>query len=68
MACMNAATSSANNSVNNARPFVGLARSARIYRDAGELLGVVRDLKGIAGVIGSKIGDEDKRLASACCS
>ena len=40
------------------------ARRATLSR-MSRTLGVVCDLKGIAGVIGSKIGDEDKRLASA---
>ena len=43
--------------------FVGLARSARVERDAGELLGVIGDLKGVAGMVGGKIGDEHERLA-----
>ena len=42
---------------------VGLTRSARVERDAGEVLGIVRDLKGVAGVVGGKIGNENERLA-----
>ena len=42
---------------------VGLARAARIKRNAGEVLRVIGDLEGVAGVVGSEVGDEDKRLA-----
>ena len=44
---------------------VGLARAARIERDAGEMLGVVGDLERVAGVVGGEIGDEDQRLAGS---
>ena len=47
---------------------VGLARPARIKRNAGEMLGVVGDLEGVAGVVGGEIGDEDKRLARSLAS
>src|SRR6185437_5987339 len=42
---------------------VGQARSARIERNAGEMLFVVGDLEGVAGVVCGEIGDEDQRLA-----
>src|ERR1700722_11243669 len=42
---------------------VGLAGSARIQRNAGEMLGVVGDLEGVTGIVGGKVRDEHKRLA-----
>ena len=42
---------------------VGLARSAGIKRNAGEVLGIFGDLEGVTGIVGGKIGNEDKRLA-----
>jgi hypothetical protein len=40
---------------------VGLARAARIERDAGEMLCVVGDLERVAGVVGGKIRDQHQR-------
>ena len=42
---------------------VALARATRIERDAGEMLGVVGDLKRVTGVVGGEIGDEHQGLA-----
>src|SRR5262249_22286416 len=42
---------------------VGLACSSRVKRDTGEVLGVVSDLKGITGMIGGEIGNENKWLS-----
>src|SRR5437016_1477528 len=39
---------------------VAVAGPARVDRDAGELLGVVGDLKGIAGIVGGKVGDQQE--------
>ena len=44
---------------------VAFASAARVERDAGELLSVVLDLKGIACIVGSKVGDQQQRLAGA---
>jgi hypothetical protein len=41
---------------------IGLTSAARIDGDAGKALGVIANLEGVAGMIGSKIGDENKRL------
>ena len=41
-----------------ARRLVGFAGAARIDRDAGEVLGVVGDLEGVAGIVGGQIRDE----------
>jgi len=59
---MKAATSSA--SVGALR-FAGQPRSAQIYGEAGEVLGVLRDLEGIASLVGREIRDEHQRLALA---
>jgi len=40
-----------------------LASPAGIERDAAELLGVVGDLEGVAGVVGGEVGNQDERLA-----
>src|SRR5271169_3295899 len=42
---------------------VSLARASRVNGDASEMLGIVCDLEGIAGVVGGEIGDEDERLS-----
>jgi hypothetical protein len=44
---------------------VGLARAAWVDRNAGEILGVIGDLEGVAGIVGGEIGNEDERLAGA---
>src|SRR4030095_13764761 len=44
---------------------VAFAGAAQVERDAGKLLGVVGDLKGIAGIVCCKIGDQQQRLAGA---
>ena len=44
---------------------VGLARTARIDGDASEMLGIIGDLEGVAGIVGGEIGNEDKRLPCA---
>src|SRR6476660_9527114 len=42
---------------------VCLARSSRVKRDTGEVLGIVGDLKGITGMISGEIGNENKWLS-----
>jgi hypothetical protein len=42
---------------------VGLAGAARVDRNAGEMFGIVGDLKGVAGVVGREIRDEHERFA-----
>jgi hypothetical protein len=42
---------------------VGLAGAARIKRNASEMLGIVGDLEGVAGVVSGKVRDEHKRLS-----
>src|ERR1700751_2716013 len=42
---------------------IGLASAARIEGDASEVLGIIPDLKGIAGMVGGKIGNENERLS-----
>jgi hypothetical protein len=44
---------------------VAFASAARIDRDTGETLSVVRDLKGITCIVGGKVGDQQQRLAGA---
>jgi hypothetical protein len=44
---------------------VGLARSARIEGDAGEMLGVVGDLECVTSVVGGEIGNENEGLAGS---
>jgi hypothetical protein len=47
------------------RGFIGFARSACIDGDAGEVFGVLGDLKGITGVIGGQVGDKNERLSGS---
>jgi hypothetical protein len=47
---------------------IALARAPRIERDAGEMLGVVGDLKRVTGVVGGEIGDEHQGSPAPCWS
>jgi hypothetical protein len=42
---------------------IRLASTAWIDGDAGKVLGVIGDLEGVAGMVGGKIGNENKRLS-----
>jgi hypothetical protein len=44
---------------------VALSRAARIDRDAREVLGVLGDLEGVAGVVRGEVRDEQQGLARA---
>src|SRR5215469_4526181 len=44
---------------------IRLARTAWINRYAGEMLGILRDLKGVAGIVRRQIRNEDEWLSRA---
>lgn len=44
---------------------VALARAGKVDRDTAEVLGVRRQLEGVAGVVGGQVGNQQQRLALA---
>ena len=50
------------------RGLCALARAGKVDADAAEVLGVGRELEGVAGVVGARVRDEQQRLARPCSS